>query len=186
MADNLWERYLFERHSRAELSAWARSLRYFRFCRAIGGHSGQDGDQLVVAIRAQSEHEITEIFGLLGIPLQRLPPDNPTPQPGVAYTGTEFAAFLPEIAAFPHLQQPSHVRLAGAKAHAWVHGGRLEITIADEISPYDVSAQAVESARHVEPLLAPLASQIIDPPLNSHHCICPRFYPEFWSETEPR
>lgn len=185
MADHLWERYLFERHSRAELSLWARSLRYFRFCRAIGGHAN-DGDQLVVAIRAESERDITETLGLLGIPLRMLPPDNPRPQPGVQYTGTEFAAFLPEIAAFPHIQQPSHVRLAGAKAHAWVQGGRLEITIADEISPYDVSAQAVESARHVEPLLEPLASRIIDPPLNSRHCICPRFYPEFWADAEPR
>ena len=140
----------------------------------------------MVAVRAQSECAILGALDLLGIPVQFLPPDNPRPQPGVAYTATEFVAFLPEIAAFPHLQQPSHVRLAGAKAHAWVQGGRLEITIADEISPYDVSAQAVESARHVEPLLAPLASQIIDPPLNSHHCICPRFYPEFWNEAEPR
>jgi NAD(P)-dependent dehydrogenase (short-subunit alcohol dehydrogenase family) len=45
-----WEQYLYERHSREELHAWARRLRYFRFVRAIGGHAN-DGDRLLLALR---------------------------------------------------------------------------------------------------------------------------------------
>jgi hypothetical protein len=45
-----WEQYLYARHSREELHAWARRLRYFRFCRAIGGHAN-DGDRLLLALR---------------------------------------------------------------------------------------------------------------------------------------
>lgn len=182
MTDSRWEQYLFERHTRAELSAWARSLRYFRFWRAIGGHSGDDGDQLMTAIQLGSERELLEVLGLLAIPIVRLPPGTPEPQPGVSYTSAQYNAFPPKINDFPHIQQPSHIRLAGEKAHAWVHGGRLEITISDEISRYDVTSEAVASARRVEPLLLPLAHKIIDPPRDSRNCVCPRFYPELWSE----
>lgn len=51
MAASRWEQWLYERHSRAELAEWAPTLRYFRYCRAIGGHAN-DGDQLVVLLRA--------------------------------------------------------------------------------------------------------------------------------------
>jgi hypothetical protein len=179
--DILFERYLFERHSPDELRAWARSLRYFRFCRAYGGHSGDDGDQLMVALRIGSERELEGVFAQLQIPVRRLPPDNPEPQIGVAYTGAQYAEFKTGTPDFPRIQQPSHVTIAGQKAHAWMLKGQLQITIHDQLSPYDVTQEAVDSARQVEPLLAPLRARIIDPPRDNRNCVCPKFYPLFWA-----
>ncbi|SMC88171.1 hypothetical protein [Kibdelosporangium aridum] len=44
-----WEEYLYREHSRETIARWARELRYFRFCRAYGGHQN-DGDRLLVAL----------------------------------------------------------------------------------------------------------------------------------------
>lgn len=49
-----WHQYLYRRHSQEELRTWARRLRYFRFCRAIGGHAN-DGDRLLLALRHEGE-----------------------------------------------------------------------------------------------------------------------------------
>ena len=181
MDHHFFERRLFEAHSREQLRDWARRLKYFRFCRAFGGHSGDDGDQLVVAIRAESEPDLLEVLGVLGIRAEQVPPDAPQPQPGVAYTGTEWQAFPSVIPEFPHLKQPGHVRLAGQKAFAWASGGRFTISIADEHEVYDVTEAAVRAAQSVEPLLEPLALRIIDPPRDTPLCVSPEFYPEFWS-----
>jgi hypothetical protein len=52
MTQSRWEQWLYERHSKAELAVWAPTLRYFRYCRAIGGHAN-DGDQLMVVLRTE-------------------------------------------------------------------------------------------------------------------------------------
>ncbi len=48
-----WEQWLYERHGKAELAEWVPTLRYFRYCRAVGGHAN-DGDQLVVLLSRAS------------------------------------------------------------------------------------------------------------------------------------
>ena len=173
---------LFLPHPPEELREWARSLKYFRFRRGMGGLSGDDGDELLIALRAQTEHELREVLGLLGIPIKRLPPDAPQPRPGVAYTGAQWQTFPTVIHDFPHLQQPSHAWLAGHRVHAWAHGGRLQITISDPATPYEVTRDMVAQARAVEPLLEIVAHKIIDPPSDSALCICPKFYPEMWAD----
>jgi hypothetical protein len=55
------ERYLFRSHSRAELRAWAERLRYFRFCRALGGLAN-DGDYLGVALRCAGERDAQQML----------------------------------------------------------------------------------------------------------------------------
>ncbi len=63
-----WERYLFERHSREELAVWAPTLRHFRYWRAIGGPSGDDGDPLFVALRIADPPDAPErIAAALGV-----------------------------------------------------------------------------------------------------------------------
>lgn len=177
-----WERYLFSSHSQTELVSWARSLEFFRFCRAYGGHAN-DGDRLLVAVRIESELDLVAVFDQLGIGVQRLPEDNPRPLPGVQYSAAEFGKFVSRIQQFPSIGQPGAVRLAGAAVWGWVHAGRLDLEIRDADNPYDVSAAAITSARLVEPLLLPLSlsGKLIDPPQDDQHCICPKFYPEFWN-----
>jgi hypothetical protein len=181
MSDFYWEQYLYMQHSEAEIGAWARALRFFRYCRAYGGQSN-DGDQLLVALAIGSEPDLIEVFTRLGIPLVQLPLDIPRPTPGVSYLASEYAKFRNPIRDYPHIEQPGYVRLADVKAFAWYHPGRLKISITEEEDPYEVSARAVQSARTVESLLLPLADRLIDPPQDDRNCICPKFYPAFWAE----
>lgn len=61
-----WEQYLYRGHSRDELAGWARRMRYFRFCRAYGGHAN-DGDRLLLALRYEDDadlHALCERFAL--------------------------------------------------------------------------------------------------------------------------
>ena len=163
MDDDLrWYRYLFSSHSEAELAEWVRSLEFFRFCRAFGGHAN-DGDRLLVAVRIESEGDLVAVLEQLGIGVQRLPESNPS-----------------GIHQFPGIQQPGTVRLAGADVFCWVNPGRLELWISDADDPYNVSAAAISSARLVEPCLSPLSGRLIDPPLDDRHCLCPKFYPAIW------
>jgi hypothetical protein len=65
-----FEQYLFRTHSRAELRAWAARLRYFRFCRAVGGHAN-DADYLGVALRHAGTPDAQRVFAdLTDQPLQ--------------------------------------------------------------------------------------------------------------------
>lgn len=175
-----WQAYLYERHSPAELRGWANRLALFRFCRAQGGHAN-DGDQLRVVFAVPTEPDLRAALTAIGIEPAVIPADAPRPVAGRSYTGTEYAAFIVPIDEYPHLAQPSWVRLADADVHVWVAGGRLALQIADTDSPYDVTEAAVRAAESVEAALAPIRHLVIDPPLDRERCICPKYYPEFWS-----
>ena len=64
--DRRWSAYLYRRHSPRELRDWATRLRWFRICRAFGGHDN-DGDDLRLALRAETEHELGTVLAALGI-----------------------------------------------------------------------------------------------------------------------
>jgi hypothetical protein len=61
-----WNAYLYRRHSPRELRDWATRLRWFRMCRASGGHH-DDGDDLRLALRAETEHELGAVLAALGL-----------------------------------------------------------------------------------------------------------------------
>lgn len=61
-----WNAYLYRRHSPRELRDWATRLRWFRLCRAFGGHNN-DGDDLRLALRARTEPERAGVLTALGI-----------------------------------------------------------------------------------------------------------------------
>ncbi|MGY0235849.1 hypothetical protein [Longispora urticae] len=166
-----WERYLYERHSRAALATWAPTLRYFRYCRAAGGHAN-DSDQLLVAL-----------LDRLGIPVVTLPPDEPRPVPGQAYTAAGYAAFRQPVAEHPDVAQPGWLTLGGVRAHAWVGRGRLDLALFDETDPYyDVTDRTIAGARRIEPLLEPVADLVIDPPRDTRNCVCPKYHPNLWPD----
>jgi hypothetical protein len=154
--DPKWVDYFFRAHSRAELEAWTSVMRFFRFCRAIGGHAN-DPDSLLCALRVDSEAQLVHLTGSLGIPLHGVPAfghssalgrNRPTP-----------------IEAFPRFIQPGRIQLAGTDCFAWVGQDRLELSVHGAAPiPYEVDRQDVENARKIEELLAPFADQVIDPP----------------------
>lgn len=180
MSDERWNLYLFERHDRQQIAQWARRLRYFRFCRAVGGHAN-DGDELLVAIALQTEAGLLDVYAALGIVRDVVAPDSPQPVPGVAYTAEAYQRFVSIVPGTHGIRQPGFVELAGQPVYAHAQANRLEISLSDTDFPYDVTEAAVRSAERVETLLAPLAGRLIDPPRASRHCVCPAYYPEMWN-----
>lgn len=181
--DSRWNAYLHERHSRETLRDWARSLSFFRFCRAFGGHAN-DGDCLRVALAVASEAQLCEVFARLGIALERLPPDHPEPVIGVHYSGTEFKKFVSAAHGYGlPVRQPGQVRIAGVAVFAWLRAGRLELSMADADEPYDVTARTVREAQAVEAVLRPLAGLCIDPPQEGRNCLSPKACPSLWTDT---
>lgn len=155
--DPCWLDYLFYRHPRAELVAWARRLRYFRFCKAYGGHAN-DGDQLLAALRYTDEPDLTQLLLHLGL----------------AGAG----------GAHRSLASPGRVTLAGHAVFLSVRRApvqQLEFSIFDLDNPYEVTARAVAAAEAVEELLVAHEVRLVDPPQPNHHCLCPAYYPELWA-----
>jgi hypothetical protein len=109
-----------------------------------------------------------------------LPPDEPTAVPGKKYAANEFRKFRTRVKQFPDIMQPGHVRLFNVPVFVSVHDGRLELNIFDQDNRYVVTDRSIDGARVVEAAIAPLASSLIEPPLDDKHCICPKYYPEFW------
>lgn len=163
----LWQRYFFERHSLETLIQWSQRLRYFRYCRAYGGHAG-DGDSLLVAIRIQSEQELHEVFDYLQLPIV-------------------FTALAPSLSdgidnsikwSYPQVEPPKHVVLAGIKVFIWTYPDRLKLTITNLEHPTEVTESSVIAAEQLEPFLTPLASKMINPPQDDRYC----FIPEHWTK----
>jgi len=180
--DARWNAYLHERHSRETLREWARSLSFFRFCRAFGGHAN-DGDCLRAALAIASEAQLQDVFAQLGMALERLPQDHPEPVAGVHYPGAEFMKFVPAARGFGlPVRQPGRVTIAGAEVFAWLRAGRLDLSMSDADEPWDVTARTVRAAQSVELLLRPLAGLCIDPPQEGRNCLSPKSHPWLWAD----
>lgn len=143
-----WTRYLHRDQSADELRGWARRLKRFRFCRAIGGHAN-DGDQLVVALRCADPSTIWTALG-----------------------GTRSGSGAVEI--------------GGVSVGVIQLGDRILLSLSGASGdPFRVTEADVRRAELIEQSLGALQSLIIDPPIDDHHCLAPKFYPELWSSDEP-
>jgi hypothetical protein len=179
-----YDRYVFGTHSYAEIEHWAISLHYFRFCRAYGGHSN-DGDQFLVALRYDGETGLLDLLKQLGVTPERVPIDNPKPIPGVPYSADQFSRFVSTIKELPTVKQPGHQDICGQRAFLWAEDGKLTISIHDINDPYEVSEESFSRAKRIEEVIVNIDSRIIDPPRDSKHCICPKYYPEIWESAQP-
>ena len=175
-----WLAWLYETHSAVELRRWARQMQFFRFCRAQGGHAN-DGDRLMLTLRAPAEQDVIALFQHFGWTAQRFPLDPPQPQPGVAYTSEQYAQFPTLIREHPTLGQPGWQQILGHPCYGYVGNGLFALELQNPDNTWEVDERAVQAAIAVESLMAPLHDLIVDPPLNNRHCICPRFYPELFS-----
>ena len=183
----LWERYLYEDHTRKQLADWARRLKYFRFCRAYGGHAG-DGDQLIALLHTPDEPTLLATCATLGLPLQ--------PMPSEAEAATVPLGDRPSSSRhFPHWQQPKRVEIDGARLFCWVtsHAPKgpdgkptgqalpaLQFSLSDRDNVWAVTESTVREAELLETRLAALAAQLIDPPQDDRNCLCPKHYPEMF------
>jgi hypothetical protein len=171
-----WNQYLFESHPESTLRDWAKRLHLFRFFRAYGGHAN-DGDSLDVAYKYSSEGELRRFLGHLGIdpviydemPLQ--------PKPGVSYSGEEFARFPSLVAATEWIEQPGHCRIAGQPAFVWCERDTIKISLGEQ---YRITESHVTAAEEIEKLLSSAPLELVDPPVDNAHCICPKYYPAYF------
>ena len=130
--------------------------------------------------RHESEAELRRQFETLGIPLLDMPPDAPRMVAGVSYRGDVAAKFLPFVDHLPHIRQPSHTKIDDVSCHVWINAEKWAISVMDSDDPYEVTQRCVDGARRLEPRLLPLANDIVDPPQDNDHCICPKYYPDIW------
>jgi hypothetical protein len=120
---------------------WATSLRFFRFCRAFGGHAN-DGDSLQVLLQFQSEDELLGICTHLGLRLNALPPGAPRPVPNRRYSLAEFSTFRSHVPNLPHWEQPGRCRIKGIPAFVWVEERGLRVSLAGETG-HDYASEVI-------------------------------------------
>jgi hypothetical protein len=171
-----WSRWLFQEHPEQRLRQWARRLKLFRFVRASGGHAN-DGDELVVSYRYGSVDELQSRLALFGVLLKIHDVAPPQPEVGKSYSGAEFASF-PSLIFGTLVEQPKWQLINGERVYIWCHGGVAKFSISDH---YEVNEGNVMAAERVEQALPALALELIDPPADRPHCICPKFYPQYFS-----
>jgi hypothetical protein len=174
---DLWERYLFEQHSRETLRSWARKLTIFRYVRAYGGHAN-DGDSLNVAFQYESEAQLLGFFRAVDLVPVIYPALPPQPEPGKPYPADEFAAFPSIIPGTRWVKQPGHCILFGVRAFVWCERDRITVSVD---SAYDVTEEDVENAVRLEPHLKGLPLERIEPPVDNKHCVCPKYHPELFA-----
>lgn len=173
-----WERYLFESHSEDTLRNWARRLHGFRFLRAYGGHAS-DVDSLEVAYRYRSPAELRDFFAFLGLELAVHARCPPHVRPGVAYTVEDYARLPSLIPGTRWIEQPGHRLIAGKRVFLWCTEEAIRISLG---SDYVVSERDIADAEALEAVLAAAPLPRMDPPIDDRHCICPKYYPQFFDQ----
>lgn len=176
MTENLWLRYLFQQHAEAELRAWARRLTLFRFFRAFGGHAN-DGDSLDVVYAYANEAQLVSFLTRLGIEIVTFDVKPPQPESGVPYPGDAFMRFPSLIPDTAWMAQPGHCKIMDIDVFVWCNGHHVKISLHDG---YEVSERNVSDAERLEAVIAGAALQRVDPPGDTRHYICPRYYPDFF------
>lgn len=148
----------------------------FRFFRAYGGHAN-DGDSLDVAYRYNTVEELERFLRNLGVPLVKFIRPPPQPEPGVAYSGDEFAKFPSLIMGTRWVQQPGHCVIADQKVFVWCDAGLVKMSVGQS---YQITEQDVSAAELVEKRLHGCELERVDPPCDTKHYISPKYYPEYF------
>ena len=173
---DLWKRYLFESHSEETLRSWAKRLHLFRFFRAFGGHAN-DADSLDVAYRYNNFEELERFFSFIDLQLGRYTEEPPQPEAGVAYSMTEYKRFPSLIPETRWIRQPGHCEIAGYQVYIWCGRERITVSIGTN---YEITEADIQAAEVIEKILDSCPLEAIDPPRDSDHYICPKYYSDYF------
>jgi hypothetical protein len=168
---------LFETHAEPVLKAWAQRLNSFRFVRARGGHAN-DGDGLELRLPYDGPGALQAFFHKAGIIPIVHPTRPPQMEKGLSYPGDTLRQFPSLIPGTEWMQQPGHCRIVGQQVFVWCTQKEIRISIS---SGYDVTEADVAAAEAVEAFLGDHLAGRIDPPVDDDHCICPKYYPDYFS-----
>jgi hypothetical protein len=130
------------------------------------------GDCLMVVLLATTLQDLKQICSALGVAKATQPNHSTQPESTTELTDSLLQQILSSGAAM----------IAGVRVSISYHSMRLIVSLTDEKLPGDVTEATVAAALTVEQRLASQAKHIIDPPDDSKHCVCPRYYPSFWEE----
>ena len=169
--------YLFRQHSEGELREWARRLKFFRYCRATGGHAN-DGDSLEVTFSYESTQDLKNFFDHLGVELVQHAARPTQPEIGVPYPGNVFASFPRLIKETEWIEQPGHCQIMGIPVFAWCDKGKIRLSVSCE--SYEVTGEHVASAESLEKVLTDAPLKVLDPPIDNKNCFCPKYYPDYF------
>jgi hypothetical protein len=173
-----WEQYFLEPHSEIVLRRWAKRLSFFRFFRAYGGHAN-DADALVFAFRYKDFEELETMLSKLDIVLVKHLEEPRQPEPNTWYSHEEFQKFPWIIEGSRWIEQPSIKTIVGQKVHVFCEKNLAKISMG---SGYDgVTELDVQNAEVVEKLLCEHVFDVVDPPFDSKHYLCPKFHPSYFS-----
>jgi hypothetical protein len=170
--------YLFRFHSYDTVKGWAGALRHLRFCRAFGGHAN-DADAFKCSVQFKGEAGLREVCERLSI---RLVPVPRAKLPGIAGKTSVVDEEDDSIDEFPHYRQPGHTKILGVRVFAWVNRNCMDFELCGaDGDPYEVTQKDFQNAKRLDDQLQGLQLKFRDPPVDSHHCICPKYWPEFFS-----
>ena len=177
IAEKMWFEYFFERHSKDELKKWAKELSFFRYFRAYGGHAN-DGDSLDLAIKYRDENELIDIFGLMGINIIKYDSKPEQPILGKTYSFKEFDKFPSLIPNTKWIKQPCETFLCGIKVFIFCSEHVIKISVNSK--SYDVIQEDIENAKKLEQFINTLRINIIDPPFETKHYLCPKYHKDLF------
>ncbi|QJD97315.1 hypothetical protein HH214_16285 [Mucilaginibacter robiniae] len=183
MNDKLSKTYLFERHTQQQVTGWAARLHYFYFFRAWGGHAN-DGDEFTAGISYTDKEVLKYKLIQLGFTLRSITADDPQPEWGKSYPGTEFAKFKIPISHFPELEQPGHVVIDEVPVFVWVTPQIIQFSVSGlaDGNRYEVSQADFDACLKLEKLFDQLVWQSFKDEriTQSAQCISTTRYPELF------
>jgi hypothetical protein len=76
-----------------------------------------------------------------------------------------------------------YVTIAGAPVFVHRYGQWVTLSLSGADGDYyEVTERDIEHAERIERSVPSLASRAREPPVDSKHCVCPKYYPHIWAD----
>ncbi len=146
------------------VTKWVAGLKYIRLCKGThSGHANQ-GDYFLAKARTRSSTDITAILSAFHVDNKRLD------------AGGHMQVNIVEL--------PGYREYPVSYCPIYIRFNRDNIAISfDCMNGIFATDKDYENAKFVDGFLTRCSHLLIDPPLDSEYCICPKYYPNFWPDT---
>lgn len=156
-----------------DLRVWAKRLEIFRYVTSSGGLGDDNGDKLICLLRFKSVYELESFFKCIGFePHVFLEPPSE-----LKIDGANVPDIIPGT---KWIQQPGHIEINGVRAYIWCTSNEITISPFEDSPTWTITEVSVRSADVIEKLLKQSSLEIIDPPVDSEYCLCPKYYPSYF------
>lgn len=181
--DKISDERLFANNTKEEIMHWCKSLQYFYYMRARGGHNCE-GDSFCVYFKYNSREDLVSKLSQIGVEIKELQDGDIAFDPLESYSIDDLDKMKITVFEFNNLIQPQNVEIFGQKAHVWIIKDRFEISISgsDNGQIYKVSEEDFNVCLLLEREFDLLGwKSILDHNIESQiHCISREKYPELY------